>query len=55
MSTKNLDMDLLLDMVLKKRIKDPNTPEDERELAKALLRVSPYEEEKRKKRSKQKG
>jgi len=55
MSTKNLDMDLLFDKALKKKIEDPNTPEGERELAKALLAVSPYEEKKRKKRSKQKG
>lgn len=51
MSTK-IDMDLLLDKVLRARIKDPNTPENERELAKALLRVSPYSEKKRGKHQK---
>lgn len=56
MSTKNLDMDLLFDKALKKKIEDPNTPESERELAKKLLSFSPYEEEKRKKNgNKQKG
>lgn len=55
MSTKKVDGDLVFDMVLRAEIEDPNTPEDRRELAKKLLSLSPYEEEKRKKRSKQKG
>lgn len=54
MSTKNIDYDLIFDKVLKRKIEDPNTPEDEKELAKELLSLSPYEEKKRKKKGKQK-
>lgn len=53
--SNNIDYELVFDQVLKKIIKDPNRPDSQRELAKELLAVSPYEEKKRKKRSKQKG
>jgi len=51
MSNK-IDIDLIWDKILKAEIKDPNTPERKREIAKLLLSVSPYEEEKRGKKKK---
>jgi len=45
-----IDYDLIFDKVLEKKIKNPNVPEDEREIAKALLSYSPYREEKKRKK-----
>lgn len=50
MNISKIDMDRVLDEFYEKKIKDPNTPEDEREIFKALLSVSPYKEKKRKKK-----
>jgi len=44
MSNK-IDGDIVFDKVLRKKIADPTTPEEDRELAKALLSYSPYYEE----------
>ena len=51
MSNK-IDIDLIWDKILRAEIKDPNTPEKKKEIAKALLSVSPYSEKKRGKKRK---
>jgi hypothetical protein len=49
--SNNIDYELVFDQVLKKIIKDPNKPDSQRELAKELLAVSPYEEAKKRKKN----
>lgn len=52
MNISKIDMDRVLDEFYEKKIKDPNTPEDEKEIFKALLSVSPYKKKKRTRKNK---